>query len=287
MTIEEMKNKKKEYGFTNMQISVLSGVPLGTVQKIFGGATKAPRYETIEAIEKILNPMEAGRILYNHINDKEFTKHFVMEPAPAYKVNTGKKAVHWSSNGKIGNKTIEDYIKLPEGARVELIDGNLYDMAAPTTLHQKIAAEILYLFESFIRTNDGPCVPFIAPTDVQLDCDDKTMVQPDVFVVCDREKIRKARVFGAPDFAIEVVSPSNWNMDMSVKLNKYKAAGVREYWTVSPEQNAINVYEFEKGDLPCCYTFDDKVPVGIWNGRCEVDFKEIYKRLKFMFEMDE
>lgn len=258
MTIEEMKNKKKEYGFTNMQISVLSGVPLGTVQKIFGGATKAPRYETIEAIEKILNPMEAG-----------------------------KKAVHWSSNGKIGNKTIEDYIKLPEGARVELIDGNLYDMAAPTTLHQKIAAEILYLFESFIRSNDGPCVPFIAPTDVQLDCDDKTMVQPDVFVICDRDKIKKARVFGAPDFAIEVVSPSNWNMDMSVKLNKYKAAGVREYWTVSPEQNAINVYEFEKGDLPCCYTFDDKVPVGIWDGRCEVDFKEIYKRLKFMFEMDE
>ena len=76
------------------------------------------------------------------------------------------------------------------------------------------------------------CVPFVAPTDVQLDCDDKTMVQPDVLVVCDRSKITKERIVGAPDLVMEVISPSRVTVDIFIKVQKYKNAGVREYWLV-------------------------------------------------------
>ena len=280
MTIEEMKNKKKEYGFTNMQISVLSGVPLGTVQKIFGGATKAPRYETIEAIEKILNPMEAGRIVYNHINDEEFTKHFVMEPAPAYKVNTGKKAVHWSSNGKIGNKTIEDYIKLPEGARVELIDGNLYDMAAPSFDHQTLALQIAYQMIPCEEKHDE-CRVIISPIDVQLDSDKRTMVQPDVVILCDSSKNKNRCIYGAPDFVLEVLSSSTRKKDTFIKLGKYCSAGCREYWIVDPENQSVTVYDFENDGDVRQYTFDDKVPVTISKGECEIDFAKIKGKLNW------
>ena len=179
--------------------------------------------------------------------------------------------------------TIDDYLKLPEGVRVELIDGVFYDMAAPTTVHQMIGQSISYILLDYIKDNKGKCVPFIAPTDVQLDCDDKTIVQPDVLVVCDRKKITKPRIVGAPDLVIEVLSESNWYNDVFRKHKKYQNAGVREYWIVFPEQLKIQVYNFKKKLEAVEYTFKDKVPVAIWDGKCVVDFSEIYEEIKFLF----
>lgn len=79
-----------------------------------------------------------------------------------------------------GEYTLEDYYNMPEDRRVELIDGGIYDMAAPTPLHQLIAGAVYAGIRAFIRENGGDCIPFIAPADVQLDCDSRTMVQPDV-----------------------------------------------------------------------------------------------------------
>ena len=84
--------------------------------------------------------------------------------------------------------TLEDYYQLPDERRAELIDGVIYDMSAPTIIHQKISLEISVRFHAFISQKKGACMVFSAPVDVQLDCDEKTMVQPDVLVVCDREK---------------------------------------------------------------------------------------------------
>ena len=287
MTIEEMKRRKKELGYSNKKLAEVSGVPIGTVQKVFSGETSSPRYDTIQALTKALTA-ELSDTAYNVEDVWE-----VHEPEPAYSIDyTDRKMVHGKSaddRKKIcdnaADKTIDDYIALPEGTRVELIDGKFYNMAAPTTIHQRIAPEIWRILKNHIQSNNGPCIPFVAPTDVQLDCDNKTMVQPDVFIVCDRSKLTKARVVGAPDFVVEIASPGNTFMDVTIKLFKYKNAGVREYWIVFPDDKGIVVYDLEKGFEPKIYSFDDKVPVGIWNGECEVDFKEIYSQIEFMYDL--
>ncbi|MBO4373984.1 MAG: Uma2 family endonuclease [Lachnospiraceae bacterium] len=265
MTIEEIKKKKKELGYSNKMLSELSGVPIGTVQKILSGETESPRYDTLCALTKALS------------DDHEPLA--VADAAAEYIA-----AEHDSVTYEKTEKTIEDYIALPEGARIELIDGQFYDMAAPTTIHQALGLEISFLLKDYIRNNNRECVPFVAPTDVQLDCDDKTMVQPDVLVVCDRSKITKERIVGAPDLVIEVISPSRVTVDIFIKVQKYKKAGVKEYWLVFPEEKKVMVYDFNKSDMPEHYTFEDSIPVAIWNGECRLDFKQIYKRLEFMYQ---
>jgi len=143
---------------------------------------------------------------------------------------------------------------------------------------------IHYQLISLILGNNGSCIPFIAPTNVQLNCDDKTMVGPDVLVVCDRSKITKARIVGAPDLIVEILSPGRWFVDTILKMKKYKEAGVREYWVVDPDEKKLAVFHFEENDDPVEYTFDDQVPVGIWNGECKVDFALIYERIRFLYE---
>ncbi|MCR5543292.1 MAG: Uma2 family endonuclease [Eubacterium sp.] len=273
MTIEEMISKKKEMGFSNKQVAEFSGVPLGTVQKIFSGSTETPRYQTLQALSKVF---EKRCVTYfdredHGLSDDEY-------------VREGKSYTPGTSATKIKHKTLDDYMALPEGTRIELIDGIFYEMSAPTFVHQRIGAMIFNVFENFINKNGGPCITSVAPTDVQLDCDDKTIVQPDVLVVCDRDKIIKARVVGAPDLVIEVLSPSNWYMDTFRKMNKYKNAGVREYWIVVPDEKKVIVYNFEKSSEFIEYTFDDKVPVAIWDNKCEVDFKEIYDKISFLYD---
>ena len=123
--------------------------------------------------------------------------------------------------------------------------------------------------------------------DVQLDCDDKTMVQPDVMVVCDRDKIINRCLYGAPDFVVEILSPSTSKKDSTIKLKKYKDAGVREYWMVDPDKKKVVVYDWNKSDIPVVYGFDAKVPVGIFDGECEIDFAEIYEEIAFLYEKEE
>lgn len=182
MTIEEMKQRKKELGYTYEQISELSGVPLGTVQKIFSGVTETPRYDTLMALGQVFQMADESM--------------YMRETAPAYITK------------KQGEYTLEDYYALPEERRVELIDGVIYDMGAPTSLHQVLVTELWEPLNKFISENKGNCMAMVSPLDVQLDCDDKTMVQPDVVVICDRDKIRKRGIYGAPDFIIEILSRS-------------------------------------------------------------------------------
>ena len=267
MTINEMKKRKKELGYSNLRLSELSGVPVGTIQKIFSGETASPRYNTVQAIARVLAKSEAREL------------HDI---SLAYSTAPGT-SIENRSGASSHNNTIENYYALPEGTRVELIDGKFYDMSAPSTIHQCIGAELLYLLKGHISKNEGSCVPFIAPTDVQLDCDDKTMLQPDVFVVCDRSKITKNCIVGAPDLVIEIVSPGNVTTDVMIKLFKYQKAGVREYWIIFPDEQNVVVYDFAKKAQPVQYTFNDAVPVSIWNGACEIDFKYIYSQVKYMY----
>ena len=100
-------------------------------------------------------------------------------------------------------------------------------------------------FYDYVKKNKKPCRVFEAPVDVQLFCDNKTMVQPDVLVVCDRDKIKGFGIFGAPDFILEILSKSTRKKDMGIKLEKYMEAGVREYWIIDPCKEALITYYFE------------------------------------------
>ena len=113
------------------------------------------------------------------------------------------------------------------------------------------------------------------------------MVQPDVLVTCDRKKITYARVVGAPDLIIEVLSDSNGYHDVFRKKNKYESSGVREYWIVMPKQRKIMVYFFEKSSNPTEYSFNDIIPVNIWDGKCLINFKEISERLDYLLNAAE
>lgn len=247
MTIQEMKRKKQEKGYTYAQIAELSGVPLGTVQKIFCGETVSPRYDTLQALEAL------------------FEEKPVVKEEIAYRANTQ------------GSYTIEDYRSLPEEQRVELIDGCFYDMASPTIFHQLIAAEIYRQIANFIMEKGGECLPFIAPVDVQLDGDEKTMVQPDVGILCQKDKMKRWGIYGAPDFLLEVISPSTRRKDYTKKLAKYMEAGVREYWILDPYQKKLLVYFFESEVCPVIYGLDQPIPVEIYNGELEIEFSNIRK----------
>lgn len=173
---------------------------------------------------------------------------------------------------------------LPDDLRVELIDGTFYEMLAPTTIHQAVGGFIHKILLDHVLTHGGPCMPFAAPVDVQLDEDDKTMVQPDVLIVCDRKRFQHGRVFGAPDFLVELLSPSTRKKDMQYKLHKYGHAGVREYWIVDPKKKNVIVYDLEHEDFPVIYGEKDTVPVRIWDGKCQVDFSQLFSFIGFLYD---
>ena len=282
MTIEEMKRRKRELGYTNQMIADRSGIPLSTVQKVFAGATASPRRETIDALERVLENSggeRSGRFTYGDLTPSAGR---VGEASAAYNVNSAKR-----NSGPADDRlhTLEDYLSLPDDQRVEMIDGVFYDMAAPTTVHQSIAGFLHKKFLDFVMEKKGPCFPFISPVDVQLDCDDKTVVQPDVLVVCDRSKYRNGRIWGAPDLVIEVLSPSTRRKDMQLKMYKYAGAGVREYWMVDPEKKLVVQYDLEHLEIPAIYNFRSVIPVLIWDGACRIDLKEMDDTIGFLWDM--
>ena len=188
---------------------------------------------------------------------------------------------------KQGEYTIEDYYGLPDDVRAELIDGEIYDMSAPQVAHQVLLGSLFNRLSEFIKRKGRQCLPLVAPVDVQLDMDDKTMVQPDILVLCNRDKLKKRVIYGAPDMIIEILSKSSWKKDTFFKLGKYLDAGVREYWVVDPDRKKVVVYDFEHSPTTVIYGFEEQVPVRIFGGECVIDFSEIYREIEFLYEMDE
>lgn len=165
----------------------------------------------------------------------------------------------------IDTYTIEYIYALPDGERAELIDGQIYYMAPPNTRHQRILNYINTEINMYIRKNNGECEVFPAPFAVFLNDDDMNYVEPDISVICDKNKISDKGCQGAPDWVIEIISPSSRAMDYFTKLFQYQKSGVREYWIVDPIKQRITVYFFEK-ELVEEYSFGEEIPVGIYEG---------------------
>ena len=169
--------------------------------------------------------------------------------------------------------TIEYIINLPDGERAELIDGQLFNMASPNTRHQRISFNLALKISNYI--NNGSCEVFLAPFAVFIKQDDINYVEPDISVICDASKIDDKGCHGAPDWIIEITSPSNAGYDFITKLSLYKSAGVKEYWIVHPQENIIYVYYFAEDEyIPHTYTFKDKVNSYLFEG-LTIDFSEI------------
>ena len=294
--IEAMREKKKEYGFSYGEIAKRSGLPLGTVQKVLGGFTKSPRRETLAALAGFLLPEQDLFLEQAHnsgtisdpvksLQESRRQYHYtVPEEEPLYLRDGAPAYVTGLPEGKKqGEYTIEDRNALPEDHPSELIDGVIYNMASPALRHQSISGAIYRQLWNYVDAHGGNCLPFIAPTDVRLDRDERTMVVPDVFVICqpDDDRIDNDKyINGAPDLIIEVLSPSTRRKDMFTKLHKYEAAGVREYWIVDPKKEKVIVYLFGEESDVSLYGFDSEVPVGIYQGECRIDFRRIVGDLK-------
>lgn len=160
--------------------------------------------------------------------------------------------------------TLKQYEALPEDIRAEVYDGQISYMTSPSQIHQSILLELVTLLNSYVKSRKGDCKVFPAPFDVKLSDHPLTIVQPDIMIVCDKDKLDENRCNGAPDFIIEIVSPGNPADDYIKKAYYYEKYGVREYWIVDPRRKTVTVNYFEKNILNIQYSFDSTVKVSIY-----------------------
>ena len=145
-----------------------------------------------------------------------------------------------------------DYMKWQFQERVEIIMGKIFPMSAPTTLHQHIIGELFFNIYSFFKYTS--CNVILSPIDVRLPVGKqgntfKTVVQPDLCVICDKSKIVTQGIIGAPDLVIEILSPSNRQIEMHEKFEAYQASLVREYWIIHPGEQWMLQYVLSENHL--------------------------------------
>ena len=178
--------------------------------------------------------------------------------------------------------TYADYLSWNSNQRCELHEGTQVMLPVPTTIHQRVLYAFFLQIGSFLQGTKYEVFP--APFDVRLFQKDSdrpedvnTVVQPDISVICDPDKIDRAGCKGAPDFIIEILSPSTANTDRQYKFDLYRRAGVREYWVVDPDLRCVLVHILEDGKYHASliYLSRAKVPVNVLDG-CEIDLSLVF-----------
>ncbi|MCW3092715.1 MAG: Uma2 family endonuclease [Ferruginibacter sp.] len=186
--------------------------------------------------------------------------------------------------------TYADYLTWNFKERIELIRGKIFKMApAPTITHQKISGNIEFKISNFL--NGKQCKCFHAPIDVRLkgkpfrknklrDDEITTVVQPDIIVVCDAEKLKDNRsVDGAPDLVVEILSPGNTKTETKYKFGLYEENGILEYWVVYPEYQQIHMYLLNKKEeygKPVIYEADEDISSTVLKG-LRIPMDDIFK----------
>jgi len=167
--------------------------------------------------------------------------------------------------------TYADYYNWSEEERWELINGEAYAMSAPSRLHQKFVSDLAGQLRNYFQKK--PCEFYVAPFDVRLpkrnekDEQIDTVIQPDLSIICDESKLDNKGCRGAPDWIIEILSPSSKLMDMEVKRKLYEQHGVKEYWIIHPEERYVMIYllDFQrKYNQPIIYSLEQPVQVSLF-----------------------
>lgn len=178
--------------------------------------------------------------------------------------------------------TFADIMDWGEDVRVELIDGTPCMMSPPTRRHQEVLSELHRQLANFLVGKS--CRVYPAPFGVRLfskkedpPAGETTLLEPDITVVCDREKLDKYGCKGAPDLIVEILSPSTRRRDRFEKFHLYRRAGVREYWLVDPDKALVQTMVLEDGRYPAgeVYTARDRVPVTVLEG-CVIDLTTVF-----------
>lgn len=182
--------------------------------------------------------------------------------------------------------TYTDYQTWPDDERWELIEGEAWDMSpAPNTRHQGIS--MILSGEIYNYLKDKPCTIFAAPFDVRLQEEEDSseneiisVVQPDIAVICNKEKIDKKGCLGAPDIVIEILSPSTAFKDETNKLKLYEKHGIREYWIVNPEANYIIIYHLKgnRFNKPEYYRDNDIIESSVLKD-LRINLADIFKQI--------
>lgn len=179
--------------------------------------------------------------------------------------------------------TYQDLLEIDDNKRYELIDGVIYEMSSPTTIHQEIVGELYVQFYNYLKGKR--CKVFVSPLDVCLSGVKDTnkeynVVEPDVILVCDNEKITDKCILGAPDLLIEVLSKTSRKHDTFIKFNLYERYGVKEYWIIDTEAETISQYILNEKNiytLQKIYEVTEDVEVNVLEN-CTISLKELLKK---------
>ena len=162
--------------------------------------------------------------------------------------------------------TLKDIENLPDGVRAEVIDGQIFYFAAPSEIHQRLLGNLYFRVREYVKMNAGACKVYVAPFAVRLIEDEKNYMEPDMVIICDRDKIKEDGCHGTPDFIIEVISKSTKARDYGLKTMKYREAGVKEYWIVDPIREIVLTYWFEDETLNTIYGINDEIESRLFVG---------------------
>ncbi len=180
--------------------------------------------------------------------------------------------------------TYEDYCSWSEDEHWELIDGVAYPLhgemhAAPARTHQDVVVQLLFQIAGYLKGK--PCKVYVAPFDVRFSKKDHkykkkdTVVQPDIAIICDKEKLDEKGCNGAPDWIIEVISSNSASRDHIQKRALYEEQGVKEYWLVHPIDKIVTLYHFEKSNNSQIIAAEGQTPSFIFPDLM-IDWNEVF-----------
>ena len=302
MKIDEIRQRKKKLKLTTYQLALLADLPQGTVSKILTGETKNPSYLTIEKIDETLQQeeMKARLEAYTTAMHKYFSEHPEDEgdqkkfeeiyrsennlndaPIPFAVSKDGDTSIYGNLGLQNNRMTASQLHKMGESQELQLIDGSVIISQMAGASHQRMVKKLGRAISDFIDDNNGQCEVFDLGVNVYLNEDEYTLVIPDIVVICNPGQIDEKGIQGAPDWVIEVVSPSSRQIDYHKKLYKYMDAGVREYWIVDMDRQMVSVCINGEPMQVTIYAFEDTIPVFIYDGKLSVDMQTASSHISF------